>query len=176
MLFCWVGALSLQVPSLSRRQCSLSLCSHVTAAKIGIFSRKAMFLCDMNIISGVELCIRRKLLLSDLSFQLFISYLLGLDLKQGPTNITKRSFRALSRERKAVIGIIAADIPGGLYCKGGKLTAIPLTPWVAAPGPAVQSRAAAGGHCPCQGTQSHSSLYGESFPAWLFYSKSNFLP
>ncbi|KAI1236600.1 hypothetical protein IHE44_0014853 [Lamprotornis superbus] len=36
---------------------------------------------------------------------------------QGPTNIIKWSFRALSRVRKAVMGIIPTDITGGLYCK-----------------------------------------------------------
>lgn len=38
-----------------------------------------MLLCDMDIISGVELCISRKVLLGGLYFQLFICYLLGLD-------------------------------------------------------------------------------------------------
>lgn len=93
---------------------SLSSCSHVTAAEIPIFHfKESNVLCDMDIISETELCIRRKLLLGGLYFQLFICYSLGLDLSQGPKNIIKWRFRALSRVRKAVIRIIQQTLHGG---------------------------------------------------------------
>jgi len=91
MLSCWTRVLSTQALSLGGRQCSLlTLCNHANPAKItsNAFQGKK-FLCVIwtYVISGVELCISRKLLLGGIYFQLFINYLPGMDLYQDPKDM-----------------------------------------------------------------------------------------
>lgn len=121
MLFCWVGVLSMQVPSLSGRQCSLWAYAVMLLLLKFPFSiaRKAVFLCDMDIISRVELCIGWKLLLGGLYCQFFICYLLVWICTRAlrVLDYVKWSFRALSRVRKAAVRVITTDIVQGWFCK-----------------------------------------------------------